>query len=507
MLEPHVRHIDMKKKILIVGGGTAGWMTASALSKALHKTNYQIQLVESEVIGTVGVGEATIPSIRAFNDTLGLNEADFLRETMGSFKLGIEFVNWGKLGGRYIHPFGTHGVNLGPLSFYHYWLKMRNLGISESIGDYCISVCAARAGKFVKPQNIPGSPLSQINYAYHFDASRYAKLLRAYSEARGVERIDGEIYQVNLNSGNGYIDNVALKDGRVLQADFFIDCSGFRSLLLGGALNVGYESWGDNLLCDRAVVVQTENENDEMVPYTKSTAHAAGWQWRIPLQHRAGNGHVYSSRYMSDEIAEKILVENISGEMLTKPRIIEFNPGMRKRFWYKNCVGIGLASGFLEPLESTSIYLVQRAITKLISFFPNHEIYQKDVDKYNELMVSDYCHARDFIILHYKVSTRDDSPFWRYCRDMDVPESLSERIDLFKNSGRLWRENDECFAEDSWVTVLFGQGQEAKAYSPLVDGITDEELKRYSSSIRQAIENCVMVMPTHKDFIKKYCGV
>ena len=490
------------RRILIVGGGTAGWMTAAALAKVLGGERYQISLIESESIGTVGVGEATIPGIKAFNDILGISEEEFLKKTQATFKLGIEFSDWGYLGNSYMHPFGKYGVNIGPLAFYHYWQKLYSLGKSNKLSDYSIAAQLAINGKFSAPQNISGSPLSQLMYAYHFDASLYASLLKDNAERNGVIRIEGEVERVKLSSENGRIESIHLKDGVSIAADFFIDCTGFRGLLINDTLKTPFESWSDFLLCDRAVTVQARN-NGQVLPYTRSLAKPVGWQWKIPLQNRSGNGYVYSSKFMSDEQAKALLLSNVDGEAINSPSLVKFKTGVTKDFWVKNCVAIGLSSGFLEPLESTSIYLIQQAITKLIALFPSDEIYAADVNRYNELMRSDYEHARDFVLLHYKASSRTDSEFWRYCRDMDVPPSLTKRIELYLACARVYRENNECFAEESWATVMSGQGMKAKTYHPLVDVLRDEEFFRFCSEIKNVIDRTVAAQPSHIHYLEK----
>ena len=494
------------KNILIVGGGTAGWMTAAAFAKALIPAGYQVQLVESEEIGTVGVGEATIPTIKAFNALLGFDEFEFLKRTMGTYKLGIEFIDWGKKNNSYIHPFGNIGVPHGPLSFYHYWLKYHLQGKSQDIGDYCLSVQAARNNKFIPPVNKPGTLLHQINYAYHFDATLYAKYLREYAEAGGVKRTEGMVSSVKLREDNGYIEGVQLKSGEFLEADFFIDCTGFKALLIENALNTGYEDWSNFLVCDSAVAVQSVSVESPR-PYTRSIAHESGWQWNIPLQHRVGNGHVYSSRYINDDDARATLLNNIQGELVNQPRIIRFKTGMRKKIWNKNCVAMGLSGGFLEPLESTSIYLIQSAIAKLVSIFPSGDFNADDVDQYNQMMRDDYHYTRDFIILHYKVSERNDSPFWRYCQKMEIPESLQKKIDLYRNSGRIFLKHSNIFREESWVSVMQGQGLSPTDYHPLADVLSGQNLDAYMSKINQGIKSALEIMPSHEDFISKYCAI
>ena len=493
------------RDILIVGGGTAGWMTAAALANAFTPETCRIRLIESDQIGTVGVGEATIPHIQVFNNLLGIDENDFIKKTQGTFKLGIQFVNWGHLGNQYIHPFGTYGNTIGSLTFYNYWLKYHQQGKSQDIGDFSLAVQAALRGKFTRPLDMPNSPLAKIGYAFHFDAGLYAKYLRNYAEQRGVERIEGEILNAELNSGNGFIKSVLLKTGDSLTADLFIDCTGFSGLLIERTLNTGFENWSNLLLCDSAVTVPSKNAGSPP-PFTRSTAHSSGWQWRIPLQHRTGNGHVFSSKYMDVEYAKKILLDNLDGDPLAEPRLVKFKTGMRKKFWNKNCVAIGLASGFLEPLESTSIHLIQSSIIKLLAQFPTLNFEQTVIDRYNEILTQEFLSIRDFIVLHYKASQRTDSPFWNYCRTMDVPQSLQKKIELYESSGCLMRDNNELFDEVSWVAVMHGQGLKARNFHPLVNLLDDPVLDKSMTEVKMVINNSAEFMPTHADFIARYCA-
>lgn len=504
--EPLMAETDTRlKDILIVGGGTAGWMAAAALSHVYKNQECRIRLIESDQIGTVGVGEATIPVIQKFNQMLGIDENDFIKHTQGTFKLGIEFVNWGSLDNSYIHPFGSYGMSMGYLSFYHYWLRLAAEQQVRNPGDYSISIQAALRGRFMPPAKIPNSPLSQIGYAYHFDASLYAKYLRNFAEQRGVERIEGEISQVALRAEDGFIDKVILKNGDSLSAQLFIDCTGFRGLLIEQAMNTGYDDWSHWLPCDTAVAVPSKNIS-EPLPYTRSTAHSAGWQWRIPLQHRTGNGHVFCSKYMSDEQATKILLDNIEGEALADPRFIRFKTGMRRKFWNKNCVAMGLASGFLEPLESTSIHLIQSSISKLIALLPDATFAQETIDKYNELLTSEFTYVRDFIILHYKVSQRTDSEFWNYCRLMQVPETLQKKLELYESSGRIFRDNNELFDEVSWFAVMQGQGLQPKNYHPLANQIEPNEFRHIMQEIKSVVARAADAMPPQAEYIAKHCA-
>ncbi|GAB3102195.1 tryptophan halogenase family protein [Lysobacter terrae] len=494
------------KDIVIVGGGTAGWMAAAALSKILSR-DYAIRVVESEEIGTVGVGEATIPMIKLFNNALDLDESDFVRQTKGSFKLGIEFVNWGRLGDSYIHGFGKIGQDLGTVSFYQYWLKMHQLGKAAPLDEYSINTWASRHDKFMRAvTDRPNSPLADIAYAYHFDAALYARYLRSYAEARGVIRTEGKVVDVQLNGESGFVDAIQLQSGERIAGQLFIDCSGFRGLLIEQALKSGYEDWTQWLPCDRAVAAPCAGTGP-ITPYTRSTALESGWQWRIPLQHRVGNGYVFSSRYISEDEATARLVGNLEGELLAEPRVLRFVTGKRKKFWNKNVVAMGLASGFMEPLESTSIHMIQSSIARLTAFFPHAGFDQADIDEYNAHTDFEYDRIRDFLILHYNATERDDTPFWNHCRTMDVPETLRRRMELFRTNGRVFRENNEMFAEPSWVQVMFGQRIHPQSYHALVDVYSEEKIAEYLENVRGVIGKCVQAMPSHDAFIARHCAI
>jgi tryptophan 7-halogenase len=493
-------------QIVIVGGGTAGWMTAAALSKVLTPS-YSIRLIESEEIGTVGVGEATIPMIKLFNTALDLDENEFVRETMGSFKLGIEFVNWGRLGDSYIHGFGKIGQDLGLVPFYQYWLKMQQAGKAAPLDDYSINTHAARHNKFMRAiSDRPNSPLADIGYAYHFDAGLYARFLRRFAEARGVVRTEGKVIGVEQNPENGFVNAITLDSGERIPGQLFVDCSGFRGLLIEQTLKTGYTDWTHWLPCDRAVAVPCERTTP-LTPYTRSTARDAGWQWRIPLQHRVGNGHVFSSQYISEDEATAVLLKNIEGKPLAEPRVLRFVTGKRKKFWNKNVIAIGLASGFMEPLESTSIHLIQSSIARLTAFFPHTGFDETDIDEFNAHSDFEFDKIRDFLIAHYCATERDDTPFWNYCRTMDIPESLKRKLDLFRSNGRVFRDANELFAEPSWVQVLHGQRVEPRSYHALVDVYPEEKITEFMRNIRGVIANCTQAMPTHEEFIAKNCAV
>jgi tryptophan halogenase len=493
------------ERIVIVGGGTAGWMTAAALSKVL-RGKVAITLVESEDIGTVGVGEATIPMIQLFNRVLELDEDEFVRQTQGSFKLGIEFVNWGQLGSRYMHAFGRIGQDLWTVPFHQYWLKMHQAGQAAPLGEYAITRVAAYRNKFMRPPSeVQNSPLNDITYAYHFDASLFARYLRRHAEDRGVVRIEGKVADVTLRPGTGHVDALQMESGQRVEGELFIDCSGFRGLLIEQALKTGYEDWTHWLPCDRAVAVPCAAA-PVMTPYTRSTAHGAGWQWRIPLQHRTGNGHVFSSRHISEDEATAVLLHNLDGEALAPPRTLRFTTGRRKLAWNRNVVAIGLSSGFLEPLESTSIHLIQTAIARLIDYFPSTGFNQVDIDEYNRQSQFEIERIRDFIILHYHLNQRSDTPFWVACREMQVPDTLQAKLRLYKTHGRIVRENNELFSEVAWLQVMQGQHLEPESYHPLVDSLSEHEIAAYLNSVHELIGRCADVMPDHAEFIAKHCA-
>jgi tryptophan halogenase len=493
------------RNIVIAGGGTAGWMAAALFAKILHR-DYRIRLIESDEIGTIGVGEATIPPIKAFNTALQLDEDDFIRKTQGTFKLGIEFVDWGRLGDRYIHGFGRIGQDLGMARCYQYWLRQRLLGAAPELGEYSINTVAPRAAKFMRSRpDMPNSPLADITHAFHFDASLYARYLRQYSEARGVIRTEGRIVDTRLRGSDGFIEAVVLQSGEQIAGELFIDCSGSRGLLIEQALHTGYEDWSRWLPCDRAIAVPCESV-PVLLPITRSTAHRAGWQWRIPLQHRTGNGHVYSSRFMGEDEATANLLANLDGKPLATPRLIPFLPGKRRMLWNRNCVAVGLASGFLEPLESTSIHLIQSTLLRLLRLFPQRGFSPAETAQFNRAADFEYERIRDFIILHYKANQRDDSDLWNYCRNMEIPDTLANKIELFRANGRIFRENDELFTEENWLQVMIGQHIMPQGYDPLVDLETPETIASFLGNIESVIRRCVAVMPTHRDFVEKHCA-
>lgn len=492
-------------KVVIVGGGTAGWMAAAAISKYFDDGRRTVTLVESDAIGTVGVGEATIPPIRNFNAMLGIDENQFLKETRGTFKLGIEFVDWGKQGDRYFHPFGEHGQDLHGIAFHQLYLReMARSGIAgvSGIAAYSMSSVAASLGRFGRPSSQAKSPVSQIGYAFHFDASLYAAFLRRRAEAQGTVRREGRICEVKRDEESGDVVSVVLEDGREIEGELFIDCSGFRGLLIEDALESGYEDWSKWLPMDRAIAVPTVNAGSPD-PFTRSTAHSAGWQWRIPLQHRTGNGHVFSSAYMQEDEARRILLNNLEGKPLAEPRTIRFLTGMRKQAWTHNVVSLGLSSGFIEPLESTSIHLIQNGIARLFALFPDHPVNPIERDEYNRGMREVYEDVRDFIILHYKATQRDDSAFWRYVRDMDVPDSLAKKIELWRGRGRIFRENAELFTTPSWVAVMLGQNIVPETHEAIADTLDPAKVASAMQQMREAYRAAAERLPTQEQFLRQ----
>jgi tryptophan 7-halogenase len=487
------------RRVVIAGGGTAGWMVAAGLSKSLGPL-LDIRLVESDEIGTVGVGEATIPSLQTFHALLGIDERSFMAATQATFKLGIRFENWREAGEHYFHGFGLTGKDHWTAGFQHFWLKGRQQQRAADYGAYALEVQAALRGRFA---HLPGDGL---HYAYHLDATLYARFLRRFSEALGVQRIEGRIVSVQTDAVTRDVRGVRLDSGVQIEGDLFIDCTGFRGLLIGDALQVDCEDWSHWLYNDSAVAMQTASSGAAL-PYTRSIAHGWGWQWRIPLRHRVGNGLVYSSRFVGDEQALQALSGQLEGEVLTQPRVIRFRPGQRREAWRGNCVAVGLSSGFLEPLESTSIYLIQRAIIRLVQLFPSEGIAPSDVDEFNQQTRADIEHIRDFIVLHYHVTHRQDTAYWRACRDMAIPASLQHRIDLFRESGRVFRTAGELFAENSWTQVMLGQGLWPRQHHPVAHLMGDTELSAFLGDIRASVDRAVAAMPSHQAYVERYCGV
>ncbi|WP_315760273.1 tryptophan halogenase family protein [Sphingomonas sp. Y38-1Y] len=491
------------RSVVIVGGGSAGWMTAAALSR-LCAAGMSLTLVESEEIGTVGVGEATIPPLLDFNAALGIDEAAFVAATRATFKLGIEFVDWGRLGDRYLHPFGTIGRAQMGVPFHQMWLRQRLLRRPDldpgALGPYSIAAAAAMRGRFAKPTANRDAVLSGLSYAYHFDAGLYARFLRNFAEQRGVRRVEGRIASIEKRGEDGFLTGVTLRDGRRVEGEFFIDCSGFRALLLGEALGVPYRSWRHWLPCDSAVAVPTERIGPPL-PYTRATADSAGWRWRIPLQHRTGNGHVYSSSHASDEVARTALIDGLDAPATAEPRVLRFVPGRRERMWERNCVAIGLSGGFIEPLESTSIHLIQQGILRLLALFPDSGFAGEEIDAYNAWLVEEYEHIRDFIILHYHASTRDDSDFWCDVRAAPLPDSLAERLALWRGKGRLLPIANGLFTTDSWLAVLVGQNILPAAADPMTVLLPPDETGRFLAHLRSVIARTAEALPFHEAFL------
>ena len=492
------------RNIVIVGGGTAGWMAAAACSRYLNNGYTKTTLIESEEIGTVGVGEATIPPLLTFNAMLGINENDFVRATQATFKLGIEFVNWSGIGHRYFHPFGFHGHDLSGVHFHQLYLLERKRRPMPDISAWSMSAVAAANGKFARPGREAKAPLTQLLYAFHFDAGLYARFLRDYAEQNGVSRIEGKITSVG-QAESGHVESVRLESGEVVEGDLFIDCSGFRGLLIEQALGTGYEDWTHWLPCDRAIAVQS-NLSGPPDPFTRATAYDAGWQWRIPLQHRMGNGLVYASQHMEDDRAEALLLSNLEGEPTTEPRRLRFTTGRRRLAWNGNVVSLGLSSGFVEPLESTSIHLIQSGIAKLIALFPDLRFNPVERDEYNRQMQALFEDVRDFIILHYHATNRNDSEFWNYCRTMSVPDSLATKMDLFRAKGRVFRENMELFGTTSWVAVCLGQKLAPEDHEPAVDALDEEKVAAALEQMHAAYAETAQRLPTHSDFIASCCA-
>jgi len=484
-------------KVVIVGGGTAGWMAAASLSRLIGK-NIHVSLIESDEIGTVGVGEATIPTMMTLHQLLKIDEREFLSEVQGTFKLGISFESWKNINEDYIHSFGLTGQDCWAGGFQHFWLKGKQRGISEDFGHYSTELMAAKSGKFaVLPNN-------GLSYAYHMDASLYAKFLRKMAEKSAVERIEGKVVKINIDTSSGDIETLILESGHLIEGDLFIDCSGFRGLLINETLKTSFDDWSHWLPCDRAVAVQTASVS-EPIPFTRSIARDAGWQWRIPLQSRVGNGLVFSSTHLSEEEAADTLLNNIEGETLTQPRVIKFRTGQRSQHWNKNVVALGLAAGFVEPLESTAIHMVQRGIIRLLQMFPQDGIQKPDMVEFNKQMTDEYVFIRDFVIMHYHLTEREDTAFWRHCKSMAIPDSLQHRLALFKQTGRVFQQAGDVFAENNWTQVMLGQGLMPEQYHPIVDIMSDQELENFLTGLKARTDNIVSQLPSHQQFIAKYC--
>ena len=492
------------RRVAIIGGGSAGWIVAAALVKSIQD-DCAITLVESELIGTVGVGEATVPPVRLFNRSLGIDENELLKSTQGTIKLGIQFNDWTRPGHSYMHPFGQFGIDFDVVPLQYYWMQARRKGKAGELDEYSMASMAALENRFELPTTDPRLVQSTYDYAYHIDAGLYAKFLRARSEDAGVTRVEGRVVDVLLDGESGFIESVRLEDGQEISADLFVDCSGFRGLLIEGALKTGYEDWTNWLSCDRAVAVPCEH-GGEFTPYTKSTALEAGWQWRIPLQHRIGNGHVYCSRHVSDDEATAKLLGNLDGKPLADPNLLRFTTGCRKQFWHKNCVSIGLSAGFLEPLESTSLHLIQTGVSRLLAMFPDRDFNQFNIDEYNRLTRAEYEWVRDFLILHYHATERDDTAFWRECASMSIPDELRYRMDKFKALGHVGATaGAELFGQSSWLAVMVGQMGLPDNDVPIIEHRTEIDAEDLLAELRDLNREAALSMRTHRRYIQRNC--
>ena len=487
-----------RTRVVVAGGGTAGWMAAAAIAKTLEG-QAQVTLVESDAIGTVGVGEATIPTLLTYMRLLGIDEATLMRETSATFKLGIAFERWRTPTHRYVHSFGVTGKDHWTAGFQHFWLRGRREGIADDYGTYCLELMASERGRFAH------LPKLGLNYAYHLDSTALAGFLRRLAEAHGARRLEGRIERVDRDLESGDLASLTLRDGTVIEGDLFVDCTGFRALLIGDTLGEAFEDWTHLLPCDRAIAVQTERVRPP-VPYTRSIAHGAGWRWQIPLQHRTGNGTVFASRYLSEDEARANLLADVDGEPVSEPRLIRFRTGTRTRHWVRNCVALGLSSAFIEPLESTSIHLIQRGILRLLQMFPQDGVAAADRDEFNRQTAYEMAHIRDFIVLHYHLTERDDTPFWQHMRRLDVPESLEHRMSLFARTGRVFRAQDELFAENSWVQVMLGQGLTPLSVHPTAEKLPIAELRAFLDHIRSNVTRTVDGLPEHAAYVARYCG-
>lgn len=507
----HATHSNPVNKIVIVGGGTSGWMCAAAIAR-IAPPGATITLVESDTIGVIGVGEATIPPLMEFNHFLGLSENDMLRECQGTFKLGIEFVDWGSIGERYFHPFGFYGRDTPEFAFHQLWLRLKALSsqgraadIAGDINDYNLCAIAARLGRYAPATGGDDTILSTMRHAYHFDSMAFGQMLRRYAEQRGVKRIEGLVEQVALHPHQGDIQSVTLHSGAVLAGDLFIDCSGFKSLLIEGAMGSEFVDWSQYLPCDRAIALPTSG-SDAQDPFTRATADHAGWRWRIPLQTRTGNGYVYSSAFANEDEVYRRLVEGAEGNALGDPLPLRFRTGHRRAFWVKNCVAIGLAGGFIEPLESTSIHLAQMGIQRLINLWPGRGCNSGEIAYYNQLMTTDYQRLRDFIVLHYSATQRRDTEFWRHIGNMDIPDTLASKLDIFRGSGRIIAAPDDLFTPHSWLAVMLGQGIKPRHYDALVDRIPEHALIQNMQHLKDAISRTAASLPLHREYLRRYCA-
>ncbi|KGI76871.1 tryptophan halogenase family protein [Oleiagrimonas soli] len=497
------------RRVVILGGGTAGWISAALLGRAFG-SRLAIRLIESDAIGTVGVGEATIPQIQHINRFLGLDEREVLKASQGTYKLGIQFNDWGRVGDSYLHAFGDIGLPLGLIPFQHYWLRdrqERSAAASQGAAElwaYSINARACHAGRMARMERIGDTPLTGLRHAYHLDAGLYARFLRAQCDPTVVQRIEGKVVDVALREDDGFIQSLLLESGERIEGDLFIDCSGFRGLLIEETLHAGYDDWKHWLPCDRAMAVASTRVAP-MRPYTQASARAAGWQWRIPLQHRSGNGHVYSSDFISDDEATATLLSHLEGEAMGEPRPLRFQTGCRRRFWHRNCIAIGLAAGFMEPLESTGIHLIQSAVSRLISLFPDSAFDAAMIDAYNRQTRFEYERIRDFLILHYRATERRDTPFWRHCAQIEPPESLRRKLDVFRASAQLFRDGEELFTDVGWLQVLIGQHVQPQRHHPLANAVTPAQLDEFLTHIRTLLDRAIDSMPSHDAFIERHC--
>ena len=492
-------------KIIILGGGTSGWMCAAALSELIRTGRYSVRLVESDEIGTVGVGEATLPHIKAFNDSLGIDEAEFMRRTQATFKLGIEFVDWGKAGNRYIHPFGAFGQNWAGIDFHHHWLRARQAGVEVApLEAYSFAIAAARAGKFEFPGTDARSVKSTYAYAYHFDAGLYAGFMRDFATARGIMRTEGRVQDVQHDPESGDIRRLVLQSGETIDGDLFVDCSGFVALMIDKALHAGWEDWSQWLPCDRAWAVPTARA-EPFTPYTRSTAREAGWQWRIPLQHRTGNGYVFAGAFTTEDKARETLLANLDGPPLAEPKLLRFKAGRRTHSWTKNCIAIGLSSGFLEPLESTSIYLVQAAVAQLLKLIAARDDPRARAE-FNRAVDVEYDRVRDFLILHYYANTQTDGELWQHTRTMPIPDSLAQKIELFRHRGAIATYRDGLFSPPSWLSVYYGQDVHPQGYDRAADGLPLDMVTEKLDELHKRIASQVDAMATHAAAVRSYCA-
>jgi tryptophan halogenase len=488
-----------QQNIVILGGGAAGWIAAALLARRTDRQRVRITLVESEEIGIIGVGEATVPILAQCNAMLGIDEFDFIRSTQGTFKLGIEFCNWGVAGNRHFHAFSDYGHPVEGVSAHHYWLRLRQSGDDRPIDDYSFAYAVAKNNNFAPsdPQN------SRYHHAYHFDAALYARYLRDVATGMGVQRIEGKMTHFDLDGESGNIATIHLANGVAVSGDLFLDCTGFASELLGKALETPFVDWSRWLLCDSAIAVPSKRSG-AIPPFTRSTAHVGGWRWTIPLQHRAGNGMVYSSDFWSDDAARDALLGSIEGERLAEPRLFRFTSGHRRQFWNRNCVGIGFASSFLEPLESTGLQLIIVGVLKLLQYFPERMIDPVLRDQYNRLSTREIERIRDFIIAHYHLSRRPE-PLWAACREMEIPDSLRHKLDVWNASGQIALEDAESYMEPSWVAILLGNGAVPVHYSVLADLHPLEQIGTGMKLRREEIVHSAQAVTSHRDFIERHC--